>query len=134
MIDLARKLAQAQQQAGMLSNAEATCRRLCDTVRGNPGCLDSERAVDLSDITLDLARVLKAQGRLDEARQLCKEANDQDAQLVGTHLSSSSSSYKDAKIRQRMCIQTHLCICAGKMGSFAIVPGAEMVQQESLCK
>ena len=116
----------------MLSNAEATCRSLCDTVRDYPGGLDSKRAVDLSDITLDLARVVKAQGRLDEAWQLCKEANDQDAQLVGTHLSLSNR--EDAKIRQRMCIRVHLYTCAGKMGIFADVPGAKRFQQGSLCR
>ena len=130
VIDLARVLAEAQQQAGMLSDAEATCRTLCSTARDYPGRLNSKRTVNLrSDLTLDLARIVKAQGRLDEARQLCEDANDQDAQLVSTHLHSrSGGTCEGLQIHQRLCIWIHLCICARKMGSSAAVPGAERVQ------
>lgn len=98
-INLARTLAHVQTQAGLLSDAEATCRSLYNTVRGYPGRLNSDKNINVnfrSDITLDLARVVKARGRLDEARQLCEEANDQDAQLVGMHISLRT--YEDSPV------------------------------------
>lgn len=58
----------------MLSEAETTCRGLCSILRdalGTPG----SNPLLLSDVTLELARVVRAQGRLDEARQLCEQAN-----------------------------------------------------------
>ncbi|CAL5222635.1 g5030 [Coccomyxa viridis] len=71
---LARRLAEDQKEAGMLSEAETTCRGLCSILRdalGTPG----SNPLLLSDVTLELARVVRAQGRLDEARQLCEQAN-----------------------------------------------------------
>ncbi len=58
----------------MLSEAEATCRGLCRILRDNLGTPGSDPLL-LSDVTLELARVVRAQGRLDEARQLCEQAN-----------------------------------------------------------
>lgn len=66
----------------MLSGAEATCRTLAKAVRDELGRPDD--IVSLAYITLDLARTVRAQGRLDEARRLCEEANNQES--VSAHL------------------------------------------------
>ena len=75
VIVLARRLAQDEKEAGKLSDAEATCRTLSSTVRDDP---DRPASDDLrNDIILDLACIVRAQGRLDEARQLCEEVANQ---------------------------------------------------------
>ena len=72
-VSLARRLIQEQREAGLLSEAEATCRDLSRTLLGDPG-LDSKNSL-LPELSLELARIVMAQGRLDEARQLCEQAD-----------------------------------------------------------
>ena len=77
---LARMLAEDQRKAGMLSEAEATCRTLISTLRDNLGRVDAvvaEGKLLVGDIYVELASIVRAQGRLDEARQLCEEAISQ---------------------------------------------------------
>ncbi len=59
----------------VLANAEAICRALISNVRGVQGRQDSKHL--LSSLSLYLARIVRAQGRLDEARQLCEESISQ---------------------------------------------------------
>ena len=70
----------------MLSEAETTCRDLSRILSYTPGQPGSSPLLR-SDVTLELARTVRAQGRLDEARQLCEEANGQI--LVQTFLAGS---------------------------------------------
>ena len=83
---LARRLAEDQKEAGMPREAEITCRDLRRVLREDPGQTGSDPLL-LSDVTLDLAFTVRAQGRLDEARQLCEEAYGQN--LVQTFLAGS---------------------------------------------
>ena len=57
----------------MLSDAEAICRALISNIKNHKGRRDSIDA--LSDLCKTLVRIVRKQGRLDEARQLCVEAN-----------------------------------------------------------
>ncbi len=61
-----------QEQIKAWSDAEAICRALISHVKDR---WDSMRIYELSSLSLHLARTVRAQGRLDEARQLCMEAN-----------------------------------------------------------
>ena len=74
---LMRRLAEDQREAGMLSEAEGTCRALEAAISGDA----SRPAHDplLIGTCLQLAHILKARGQLDEARQLCEEANSLNA-------------------------------------------------------
>lgn len=58
----------------MLVEAEATCMTLSKTIRSDPSGMDNNNS--LIKVTLERARIVRAQGRLDEARQLCMEANN----------------------------------------------------------
>lgn len=100
-IILARRLAEDQKEAGMLSEAESTCRDLSNLLKENPGQLGSLPLL-LSDVTLELARTVRAQGRLDEARQLCEQANGQ--MLVQTFLAGSRD-------HQRLCNTGAFLVC-----------------------
>ena len=60
-----------QEPIEKLSDAEAICRALINNLKKHWGVGD-----DLSNLYTALARIVRAQGRLDEARQLCKEANN----------------------------------------------------------
>ena len=74
---LMRRLAEDQREAGMLPEAEATCRALKAAISGDA----SRPAHDplLIGTCLQLAQILKARGQLAEARQLCEEANSLNA-------------------------------------------------------
>ena len=72
-----------QKDARMLVEAEATCMTLSKTIRSDPSGMDNNNS--LIKVTLERARIVRAQGRLDKARQLCEEANSQ--RLVRTHFS-----------------------------------------------
>ena len=100
-IILARRLAEDQKEAGMLSEAETTCRDLSRVLRDDPGQLGSSPLLR-GDVTLELARTVRAQGRLDEARQLCEEANGQ--LLVHTFLTGSYD-------HQRLCNSRGFVVC-----------------------
>ena len=104
-IILARRLAEDQKEAGMLSEAEITCRDLSKMLRDNPGQPGSSPLLR-SDVTLELARTVRAQGRLDEARQLCEEANGQI--LVQTFLAGSYD-------HQRLCNSGGFVVCRGRL-------------------
>ena len=60
-----------QEQIKKLSDAEAICRALISNLKKHWGVSD-----DLSNLYTTLAGIVRAQGRLDEARQLCLEANN----------------------------------------------------------
>ena len=74
---LMRRLAEDQREAGMLPEAEATCRALKAAISGDA----SRPAHDplLIGTCLQLAQILKTRGQLTEARQLCEEANSLNA-------------------------------------------------------
>ncbi|CAK0783823.1 hypothetical protein CVIRNUC_007023 [Coccomyxa viridis] len=74
---LMRRLAEDQREAGMLPEADATCRALKAAISGDA----SRPAHDplLIGTCLQLAQILKARGQLAEARQLCEEANSLNA-------------------------------------------------------
>ena len=67
----------------MLSDAEAICRALISNLKNHPDRKDSRYV--LSSLCETLARLVKAQGRLSEARQLCEEANDHSLVSVFLH-------------------------------------------------
>ncbi len=59
------------EQIEKLRDAEAICRALISNLKKHWGVGD-----DLSNLYTTLARIVRAQGRLDEAQQLCVEANN----------------------------------------------------------
>ena len=71
VVSLASRLAEDQKEAGMLSEAEATCRTLSNTIKDDPA-FDKEHYL-LDEIFMESARAMRAQGRIDEARQLCEQ-------------------------------------------------------------
>lgn len=97
---LMRRLAEDQREAGMLPEADATCRALKAAISGDA----SRPAHDplLIGTCLQLAQILKARGQLAEARQLCEEANSLNA--VG------AQPHRDADLHvccRSSCIQLH---------------------------
>ena len=105
-IVVARRLAEDQKEAGMLSEAEATCRGLSSVLRDNLGTPGSDPLL-LSDVTLELARVVRARGRLDEARQLCEQANS--LNLVRATLLTASCDCQSVRILETLCRLGTLC-------------------------
>ena len=86
VITLSRRLIEDQKEAGLLSEAEATCRALGRTLLSDPSYLDTPEPMPiiprnnctlLPELSLELACIVRAQGRLDEARQLCEQADSQ---------------------------------------------------------
>ncbi|CAL5222638.1 g5033 [Coccomyxa viridis] len=74
-----------QEPIEKLSDAEAICRALINNLKKHWGVGD-----DLSNLYTALARIVRAQGRLDEARQLCKEANNHYLGYFGTYVAKSN--------------------------------------------
>ena len=75
-VTLARRLIQDQKEAGLLREAEATCRGLGRTLMDDANHLHSGDWL-LAQNFLELARIVRAQGRLNEAEQLCEQADSQ---------------------------------------------------------
>lgn len=73
LLMLLKRLGEEQRDAGMLPEAEVSCRVLKTALSDDA----SRPAHDplLLNASLELAQIVKARGRLDEARQLCEEAN-----------------------------------------------------------
>ena len=65
-----------QERINALSDAEAICIALISNLKNHNEREDSMRIYELSCLYEKLARIARAQGRLDEARQLCVEANN----------------------------------------------------------
>lgn len=75
VILLTRRLAEDQKEAGMLPEAEATCLALKTALSDDASRMSSDPLQN--SISLELAHIVRAQGRLDEARQLCEQVNSQ---------------------------------------------------------
>ena len=85
---LMRRLAEDQREAGMLPEAEATCRALKAAISSDA----SRQAHDplLIGTCLQLAQILKERCQLAEARQLCEEANSLNAVGAQHHQGADS--------------------------------------------
>jgi len=59
----------------MLPEAEATCLALKTALSDDASRMSSDPLQN--SISLELAHIVRAQGRLDEARQLCEQVNSQ---------------------------------------------------------
>ena len=65
-----------QERIKLLRDAEAICRALISNLKDRKDHKDGMGLHELSNLCEKLARIVRAQGRLDEARQLCMEANN----------------------------------------------------------
>ena len=82
----------------MLSEAKATCRTLSSTIQDDPG-FDREHDL-LDEIIIETARIVRAQGRIDEARQLCEHTY--------SRLSVSAHQFEEALVDALGC---HIIAC-----------------------